>query len=145
MSPDVLARFLKKVVHSVNSAGCSRWVGAITGGGYGHLGVDGKFPKAHRLSYEHYVGPIPDGLDLDHLCRNRWCVNPDHLEPVSRRENLLRGDTIPAHEARRIHCPKGHPYDDKNTHIDTRGKRACRQCWREKALARYWAKKSKAA
>jgi hypothetical protein len=80
---------------------------------------------AHRLSYEHHVGPIPDGLQIDHTCRNRKCVNPEHLEPVTNAENTTRQDHA---ERRKTHCPKGHPYDEANTYVDPSGARRCRAC-----------------
>ena len=88
---------------------------------------------AHRWAYEFCVGPIPEGLQLDHLCRVRLCVNPDHLEPVTRRENVIRG-AAPAQAAyrqkRKTHCPKGHPYDEANTYEWARrpGQRYCVEC-----------------
>jgi len=72
-------------------------------------------------------GPIPEGLDLDHLCRNRWCVNPEHVEPVTRRENLIRGQTTIAQNVSKTHCPAGHAYDETNTYY-YRGMRQCRIC-----------------
>ena len=71
--------------------GCWLWTKSIDYGGYGRIGQRGVNARAHRVSYEHFVGPIPDGLSLDHLCRNRRCVNPDHLEPVTGSENTRRG------------------------------------------------------
>jgi len=94
--------------------------------GYVYLSNGRGKPKllAHRWIYEQVVGPIPAGLDLDHLCRNRWCVNPEHQEPVTRRENLLRGDTVTARNAAKTHCSRGHllpPYEPGK-------KRQCRRC-----------------
>ena len=84
---------------------------------------------AHRFSYELHVGPIPTGLTLDHLCRNTLCVNPAHLEPVTMRENILRGYSPSANGARATHCPHGHPYNERNTGITkTNGARFCRTC-----------------
>lgn len=85
----------------------------------------------HRVAWETLRGPIPDGMQLDHLCRQRACWNPDHLEPVSPRENVLRGVGITAMNAKKTHCPQGHPYDDANTGITSTGKRRCRACGRE--------------
>lgn len=83
---------------------------------------------AHRVAYRLSTGPIPDGLVLDHLCRNRWCVNPAHLEPVTRGENVLRGEGRSAQQARWTECPRGHSFDGPNTYIRPSGKRECRTC-----------------
>ncbi|MFJ2662519.1 HNH endonuclease signature motif containing protein [Arthrobacter koreensis] len=83
--------------------------------------------RVHRVAYELFSGPIPNGLVLDHLCRNRGCFNPNHLEPVTRAVNNLRGVGFMAAHARKTHCPKGHPYDEKNTQIKN-GARRCRAC-----------------
>lgn len=90
---------------------------------------------AHRLVYESMVGPIPEGLVLDHLCRNRCCVNPDHLEPVTQRENVLRGQGVAAKNAAKTHCPRGHEYDDENTGFTGEGHRYCRACNKARCAA----------
>ena len=85
---------------------------------------------AHRAAYELLVGPVPTGMHLDHLCRNRWCSNPAHCEPVSIGENLRRGNGPTGLNARKAHCLRGHPFDDANTHINQDGTRRCRECAR---------------
>lgn len=110
---------------------CWLWLGAKTGPGYGNLVVEGRNWLAHRYSWTITRGPIPEGGVMDHLCRVRHCVNPDHLEVVDHRTNLLRGDTITALAASRTHCPHGHAYDEENTIRDKRGRR----CWRCRILA----------
>lgn len=107
------------------SSGCWEWTGSMHAAGYGLF----RDRLAHRISYEVHVGSIPEGLTIDHLCRNRRCVNPLHLEAVTIAVNVLRGESPPARNARKTHCPKGHPYDDENTYISPssgwRGSRAC--------------------
>lgn len=117
------------------SDGCWTWNGTRDHHGYGKLSsARGVFPTqyAHRISYLLTLGEIRDGLELDHLCRNPACVNPDHLEPVSHRENLLRGRGISATAARVTHCPAGHPYDEANTYRNAVGHRSCRACHRKR-------------
>lgn len=99
--------------------------------GYGRVKGGGRMRQAHRVLYEALVGPIPDGLTIDHLCRVRACVNPLHLEPVTNRENILRGEGWPARNARKTHCAYGHPFDEANTYVDPSGRRTCRACRRE--------------
>lgn len=121
----------------IDPSGC--WYGprAPRADGYTPMRVEGNWTYAHRLSYEIANGPIPEGLDLDHLCRNPRCINPDHLEPVTRRENLLRGDTVVAANALRDECIHGHLFTPENTYVDGRGRRTCRACHaRREALRR---------
>lgn len=108
---------------------CWLWTGRIGKRGYVDVWspIAKKTMRAHRVVYELLVGPIPDGLMLDHLCRTRHCVNPDHLEPVTVRENTLRGFGPTAQHARQTHCKRGHPFDDQNT-IHTKFGRNCREC-----------------
>lgn len=112
----------------VNLEGCWLWTAATDGCGYGWFGSSGGRAKAHRYSYEVAVGSIPEGLCIDHLCRVRCCVNPDHLEAVTLAENVRRGKSGEFNAAK-TRCPNGHPYDDENTYI-WNGKRGCRECRR---------------
>jgi hypothetical protein len=105
---------------------CWPWLASTDGKGYGSFRV-GKHQRAHRFAYELLIGPIPAGLVIDHLCRNRACVNPAHMEPVTPLENQRRG----IHgNSKKTHCPQGHPYDDGNTYR-YRGRRICKACRRQ--------------
>ena len=121
-------RFWEKV--EVSDEGCWNWL-AHTADGYGVFWEHKRLVKAHRFSYELHVGPIPNGLELDHLCRNRACVNPDHLEPVTHSVNVLRG-IAPLHRLSKTHCPHGHPYSGDNLYISPSNRRYCRTCTRER-------------
>lgn len=103
--------------------GCVIWLGARAKG-YGRVHHDGVVWQAHRLAWTVKNGAPPPDMELDHLCRNRECINPEHLEPVTTRENLLRGTGWSARNARKTHCPRGHAYDAK----EATGSRRCRAC-----------------
>ena len=115
---------------------CWFWEGWLNNGYGGYTTPDSKNHKAHRFAYEMCVGEIPEGLELDHLCRERSCVNPDHLEPVTHRENSLRGKGVAAVNASRTHSPQGHPYSVENTFL-YRNTRYCRECGRRRTRERY--------
>jgi hypothetical protein len=108
---------------------CWLWTGAKNQDGYGRFRLDGRKVQAHRFAYELLVDPIPEGLELDHTCRVRHCVRPDHLEPVTHRENIVRGVGVGKWNARKTHCKHGHPFDAENTYINVRlNRRSCRAC-----------------
>ena len=118
---------------------CWLWLGKKHKGGYGYFSGERKGIYAHRFSYELTNGPIPLGLTIDHLCRNTGCVNPEHLEAVTIRENILRGDGVAARNVRKVTCRHGHPLIEGN--IIWRGsERVCRMCFRV-AQRRWWRKR----
>lgn len=120
------------------NTGCWIWTGAISNTGYGNVSIGNiagkqKTRNVHRLIYELEVGPIKQGLTIDHLCRNRWCVNPVHLEPVTYRENSMRGigpQMLANRNLIKTHCPKGHPYSGDNLYVykNSRNERLWRGC-----------------
>lgn len=120
-------RLLARAI-GIIATGCWEWTGATARGGYGSQWWDGKLHRAHRLSYEVFVGPIPEGLTLDHLCRNKACIRPSHLEPVTNDENVKRG--FEAVVAERQTCGKGHAWTPENTYHNPGGGRRCRACLR---------------
>jgi HNH endonuclease len=129
MQIDPLIRFVAKVEPTDD---CWRWMGTILPNGYGHFrGYGSKMILAHRFAYEEFVGSIPQGLQIDHLCRNRWCVNPDHLEPVTNRENAFRGvaPSIALHLAGR--CARGHSRFYVVNTSERGPRRRCRECENE--------------
>lgn len=111
---------------------CWLWPGAVRPDGYGVVSVADKTRPVHRYLYEQLVGPVPDGLQLDHLCRVRHCCNPAHLEPVTGKENVLRGIGHSAENARKDVCQEGHPLTGDNVYVRPSGARNCRTCHREK-------------
>ena len=129
--PSLIVRFLAST--SI-SAGCWNWRAGKTGAGYGAIKISGRTLGAHRVAYELSSGKsIPEKMEIDHLCRNRACVNPEHLEVVTAKENILRGTCPAAFNSKKIHCPMGHPYSKENTIRTTSSatgtvRRICRIC-----------------
>lgn len=119
-----LHRFVAKI--SVTPGGCWKWAGCKFKSGYGAFRVQPSTVYAHRYSYEVFVRGIPEGLQIDHLCRNRECVNPDHLEPVPLAENILRGFAAKGSTPGR--CKRGHARTAENTYISPKGMLNCRKC-----------------
>ena len=124
---DPLVRFWAKADRSGGPDSCWRWTGAHSIKGYGYFGTPEGTAQAHRWIYQQLVGPIPPGLTIDHLCRVRDCMNPAHMEPVSRGENVLRGNGHSAQNARKAVCKRGHPFTGDNLYPKNR-RRHCRAC-----------------
>lgn len=127
---DETARFWEQVDQTTTPDGCWTWTGSMQENGYGAFRI-ACATNAHRAGYEIQVGPIPDGMVLDHLCRNRACVRASHLEPVTHRENILRGDTGPGANAKKTHCQNGHELAGDNLYVQVvkgRERRTCRTC-----------------
>lgn len=125
-SMTVIERFLKYV--AISELGCWLWQGSLDTKGYGSLWDGEHNVRAHRFAHEYYKGIIPKGLEPDHLCRNRSCVNPNHIEIVTHLENVRRG-VVGINMRSKTHCPKGHPYTMENTYIAPHdGSRYCKTC-----------------
>lgn len=121
-------------------SGCWIWTGALSTKGYGRYGIKNRTYAAHRVVFEIFREGIPENMQLDHLCRNRQCVNPDHLEIVSNRENTLRGINFIARNAKATHCPQGHEYNSDNTYLSkyiSTISRRCKMCLRDRRIERY--------
>jgi hypothetical protein len=118
-------RFSTKVERRPN--GCLEWTAASYPDGYGNFVYEGRSHPAHRLAYIWFVGPLPEGLEIDHKCRNRACVEPTHLEPVTHLENVRRGNRV-GPQPKRDSCGKGHLFDVANTWYARNGQRKCRAC-----------------
>ena len=123
---------------TTNPAACWTATRGIDRGGYARIAYEGKYVRAHRLSYELHVGAIPDGLEIDHTCENEACLNPAHLEPVTPEENMRR------RAERQTRCRNGHLRTLENVHVDADGKRSCRPCNRD-AVRRYKQRKEGAS
>lgn len=122
-----MKRFWSKVE---KTEGCWNWTACLTHDGYGRFSLKRKARLAHVISYLLSGNEIPDGMTLDHKCRNRKCVNPDHLEPKTGKENVLCGESFSAKNARKTECVNGHELTQENTYIRPNGNRDCRACIR---------------
>lgn len=118
------------VERSVEQGDCWVWTGATTEG-YGRIWDGASVQLTHRVAYRELVAEVPEGLVLDHLCRVPACWNPEHLDPVPNRTNILRG----IRKSGITHCPAGHPYDEANTYLNRAGSRVCRECGRRRNRA----------
>ena len=143
--PSFLGRFWAKVDKSgplptaaPHLGPCWLWTASLNGSGYGQIKGPLRAPVlAHRASYELHGGELVDGMELDHLCSVRRCVNPDHLESVTHRENLIRGNGPTGIASRQTHCVHGHEFTEENTYVPPRGGRQCRECGRRRCKEQY--------
>jgi HNH endonuclease len=121
---------LREKIYVEPNTGCWLWLGYLNSDGYARS--SGQWQYVHRRIYEFFSGPIPEALELDHLCRTRCCVNPAHLQPVPHIENIKRGNSHQTQFKAQTHCKRGHVLDEANSHWDQRGRRSCRKCksWR---------------
>jgi hypothetical protein len=127
-------RFCSKFTKNQDTE-CWEWTAAKTKGGYGCFWVQGKQELAHRFIYEQWNDTkIPQNLQVDHLCSNRGCVNPAHLEPVTCKENLMRAKTLARINSDKTHCDHGHKYTPENTYLRPTGGRDCMECRRRRQL-----------
>ncbi len=122
------ARPIEERIERLPFSGCWLWLGHLSSNGYGKLGAQ----YAHRLVYEKERGKIESGFQIDHLCKVKSCVNPDHLEPVTQQENIRRSEAVSIINGRKTHCPSGHPYNQENTYLDKNNQRYCMVCKRER-------------
>lgn len=127
-------RFMSKVQPNLETD-CWEWTAHCVANGYGQFSIGTRLYRAHRVAYTMFIGPIPDGLQIDHLCRNRRCVNPAHLEAVTQQENIARGAGRGVLNASKTHCPAGHAYDDANTLLSG-GRRYCKACMNARKRAK---------
>lgn len=142
--PSAIAR-LAALVTLADPDDCWLWQGDLSDGGYGRFWFVDRNVQAHRWAYEQMIGPIPDGLTLDHLCRTRRCANPFHTEPCTSQENQRRG-TAWEWNRRKTRCPRGHAYDEANTYRRPNdNRRLCRACNREQNRANYHRRKGQVA
>lgn len=133
-------RFWEKVTPAA-ALDCWEWAASRNDAGYGQININGRPQRAHRIAYELLRATIPDGLQLDHLCRNRACVNPWHLEPVTNDVNTSRGLLRSTPRQQKTHCPQEHPYTGDNLVI-RQGYRVCRQCERATSLRSYYTRRA---
>ncbi len=133
----IAERFWEKVAPA-DADHCWLWTASLNTSGYGQFMLNGRPQRAHRIAYELLRAEIPDGLQIDHLCRVRRCVNPWHLDPVPNAVNAERARPYRAVRQLKQHCPSGHAYSPENTYSDPRGHRRCRECGRQQSLAAYY-------
>jgi len=120
-------RFRAKFIADEDT-GCWNWTACKQPTGYGNMWNGQRVEQAHRIAYRLFCGPIPEGREIDHVCRKRGCVNPDHLRAVTHRENMRVSDTVMGRNAAKLFCKRGHPFSGQNLFISKSGARQCRTC-----------------
>lgn len=139
-------RFWEKVDRRLDDE-CWPWLASLTNSGYGSMMLDDKPEGAHRISYELLRQEIPEGMVIDHLCGNRWCVNPWHMDVVTQSENIRRSkpdrDINPRSRSPKKECRNGHEFTPENTRIDPDGYQRCKTCERKQSLAGYYRRKAR--
>src|SRR5262245_49750392 len=135
-----MTNLVKHHTEMYNGTPCWEWIRAKLPSGHARMDQN---KMAYRVLYERFVGPIPPGMDMDHLCRNPWCVNPIHVEPVTHKENCLRGISPPAMNAKKTHCPRGHELTGSNLLKRRKVGRDCRKCNNARILANYYRKQGR--
>ena len=135
-SDQIRTRILKHIVTD-EATGCWLWQGDSVTGGYGRTSVDGRKWLSHRAAYTAWVGPIPEGLTIDHLCKRPACCNPQHLEPVTMKENTMRGNSFSRINAEKTTCKNGHALAGDNLYTYKDGRRDCRMCMEARGKAYY--------
>ena len=120
--------FERIMARSVKQGECLVWTGSTQPTGYGQAWNGNRPEQTHRIVYRHVHGEIPSGLEIDHICKNRTCVNPDHLRAVTHRENMMNSDTVMRENADKVFCKRGHELSGSNLRIDRKGGRICRKC-----------------
>lgn len=141
--PSGLTKKETLLFHAVRNrkTGCWDWLGDMNQKGYGRLFYNGKKHSAHRVSFEMFNGPISEDLEIDHVCENRKCVNPAHLQQITHRQNIRNGRLMKSRRIPKTHCPQGHPYQGDNVLWTRGGYQYCRQCRRDYDKRIYWEKK----
>jgi hypothetical protein len=135
--PNTINDIVDKLVLSEN--GCRDWPMSLVTG-YGQVCYQGYPRLVHKLLFEHQCGPVPEGKELHHMCGNRACAEMSHVQVVTHREHMLLGNLLTSKNAKQTHCPQGHEYTEENTYVDSKRRRHCRTCHRNRAYFSYYAK-----
>lgn len=134
---DAIKKRLMNLSYPEPNTGCFIWIGATYNNGYGFININKRSVSAHRLSYFVHKGIIPENFIVDHLCNNKYCINPHHLEAKSQKDNLLRSNSASTLNILKTHCDKGHEFSNENTRLNKQGSRECIACLNERKKKYY--------